>query len=161
MRKTCLYVLLVTVMLVLLGAQALAVETATYAGYPKAALEVNGNPIITESPAIIINGRTYVPVRFVSEAMGASVGWEQSTRTVKIASADADLTALYAQIVVLTEHANKVNEALLQLQAHDKDLLSFVPKFLNADKILSDSLAIQFEIIKTLDARIKVLEGRY
>ncbi|TYQ16043.1 UNVERIFIED_CONTAM: copper amine oxidase-like protein [Acetivibrio alkalicellulosi] len=47
---------------------------------------VNGNRIDfpDAQPFIDSNGRTQVPVRFVSEALGANVGWEQSTRTVSI-----------------------------------------------------------------------------
>lgn len=37
-----------------------------------------------EVPAQIINGKTMVPVRFVSEAMGAEVDWDGANRTVKV-----------------------------------------------------------------------------
>ncbi len=37
-----------------------------------------------ESVAFIENGRTYLPVRFVAEALGAEVSWDNSTRTVTI-----------------------------------------------------------------------------
>ena len=40
-------------------------------------------------PAQIINGRTLVPVRFVSEFAGATVEWDGSTRTVYIKSTDS------------------------------------------------------------------------
>lgn len=36
------------------------------------------------SAAIIENGRTYVPVRFISEAFGAKVNWDGATQTVTI-----------------------------------------------------------------------------
>ncbi|AOT71978.1 stalk domain-containing protein [Geosporobacter ferrireducens] len=42
---------------------------------PEAGLEV---------PAIIINGRTLVPLRYVSEMLGAHVNWFPSTKTVEI-----------------------------------------------------------------------------
>ena len=35
----------------------------------------------------ITNGRTLVPVRAISEALGATVGWNNDTRTVTIKSA--------------------------------------------------------------------------
>lgn len=37
-----------------------------------------------DSVAFIENGRTYLPVRFVAEALGAEVSWDNSTRTVTI-----------------------------------------------------------------------------
>lgn len=39
-------------------------------------------------PAQIINGRTLVPVRFVSETLGAKVSWDQATQTVSIVFAE-------------------------------------------------------------------------
>lgn len=47
---------------------------------------VNGKTINIEVPARIIDGRTLVPLRFVSEALGASVDWDNVTKTVKIES---------------------------------------------------------------------------
>jgi len=35
-------------------------------------------------PATIMNGRTMLPVRFVSEHLGADVQWEELTKTVTI-----------------------------------------------------------------------------
>jgi len=47
---------------------------------------VNGQPVTLEVPAMAINGRTLVPIRFVSEALGAQVGWDGLTKTVIINS---------------------------------------------------------------------------
>ncbi|WP_176717300.1 LysM peptidoglycan-binding domain-containing protein [Vulcanibacillus modesticaldus] len=44
---------------------------------------VNGNKI-TISPAKIMNGTTYVPIRFISETFGYNVNWDAKTRTVNI-----------------------------------------------------------------------------
>jgi ribosomal protein S19 len=37
-----------------------------------------------EAAPVIRNGRTFVPVRVVSELLGAKVGWDGTTRTVSI-----------------------------------------------------------------------------
>ncbi|MEY8743977.1 CotH kinase family protein [Bacillales bacterium AN1005] len=47
---------------------------------------VNDTSVEIDSPAIIKNSRTLVPVRFISEALGLKVDWDQSTATVKITS---------------------------------------------------------------------------
>ncbi len=47
---------------------------------------VNGVEVILDVPAKIINRRTMVPIRFFSEALGALVSWDNSTRTVYIVS---------------------------------------------------------------------------
>ena len=38
---------------------------------------VNGNPIKMDTKAVIVNGRTFVPLRFVAEAFGFQVEWDQ------------------------------------------------------------------------------------
>jgi len=45
---------------------------------------VNGNNIPLDVPAEIQNGSTMVPLRFISEAMGANVQWSAETSTVDI-----------------------------------------------------------------------------
>ena len=47
---------------------------------------VNGMQVSLEVPALIVEGRTMIPVRFVAEALGLSVGWDNATRTVNIDS---------------------------------------------------------------------------
>ncbi len=46
--------------------------------------DINGKTIVFDTSALIQNGRTMVPVRFISEALGAKVGWNQATKTVEI-----------------------------------------------------------------------------
>jgi hypothetical protein len=48
---------------------------------------INGNPVKLTAKAQSINGNTMVPLRFVSEALGAAVKWDDSTRTAYIDSA--------------------------------------------------------------------------
>lgn len=45
---------------------------------------VNGETIQLDSPAFIDNDRTYTPVRFIAEALGAEVSWEENGKTVTI-----------------------------------------------------------------------------
>ncbi|MGF7033712.1 hypothetical protein J2T17_004660 [Paenibacillus mucilaginosus] len=45
---------------------------------------VSGKTLTLEKPAQLVNSTTYVPVRVVSEGMGADVAWEQETQTVVI-----------------------------------------------------------------------------
>lgn len=41
----------------------------------------------TDVPAVITNGRTMIPIRAVAEALGADVGWEETTRQVTLTRA--------------------------------------------------------------------------
>jgi hypothetical protein len=45
-------------------------------------LVVNGKPVNTDIK--IINDRSYIPLRAVSEALGDNVGWDNKTNTISI-----------------------------------------------------------------------------
>jgi hypothetical protein len=47
---------------------------------------VNGRTVGLDVPAQIVGGSTMVPLRFLSESMGSEVAWENTTRTVMIAT---------------------------------------------------------------------------
>ncbi len=47
---------------------------------------ISGFPVKLDVAPMIVNDRTLVPLRFFSEAFGANVGWEGTTRTVTITS---------------------------------------------------------------------------
>ena len=55
-------------------------QTTTLTGTPVVILD--GRQLTFEVPPTIENGRTLVPLRAVFEAMGASVNWDNNTRTV-------------------------------------------------------------------------------
>jgi len=50
---------------------------------------INGQPAMMDVPALVVGGRTLVPLRFVSQALGSQVSWDASTATVQIASQGA------------------------------------------------------------------------
>ncbi len=45
---------------------------------------LNGEEVKLDAPATIIDGRTYTPVRFIAEALGATVSWNGETKEVTI-----------------------------------------------------------------------------
>ena len=47
---------------------------------------VNGQAQTLDTPALLIGDRTMVPLRFISQALGAAVEWDAATYTVQIAS---------------------------------------------------------------------------
>ncbi len=50
----------------------------------KATAKVNGTEITLDSPAFIESNRTYLPVRFVAENLGATVLWDGATSTATL-----------------------------------------------------------------------------
>jgi len=57
---------------------------------------VNKQSVLLDTPAMLLGGHTMVPLRFVSEALGADVRWMDATQTVVIT---ADLTAPVVPVI--------------------------------------------------------------
>lgn len=53
---------------------------------------VNDQTVILDTPSCMVNDRTLVPVRAISEAFGCSVQWEDSTQTVFINTVNTTAT---------------------------------------------------------------------
>lgn len=45
-------------------------------------LTINGTPVTMDAPAEIVNGRVMVPFRWIAQAFGAQVNWDDATQTV-------------------------------------------------------------------------------
>lgn len=82
---------------------------------------VNGKEIKSETPAYIESGRTMVPLRFISEALGEKVEWEADTRTVIIGDDKASL------IIDSKEIKSKDKTIQIDSPAVIKDSRTFVP----------------------------------
>ena len=50
---------------------------------------VNGKEVTLDTPAQTIHDHTFVPLRFLGEALGADLAWDPATRTVRILTKDA------------------------------------------------------------------------
>ncbi|GEM_PF-3484476 len=92
----------------------------TFAGFPVAGLVLNGQAFTPSSPPVIINGRTYVPLRFIGEALGARVGWDNDAKTVTIETATApggaSKSSAVTVIVVDALTRQPVEEATVELK---------------------------------------------
>lgn len=79
-------------------------------GSPELTVTQDGTPrtVTMDTEAVLKDGRTYVPVRFVAEALGAFVDYSDTCRTVGIWSdvlAPAQITALRAFAYTVPENA--------------------------------------------------------
>lgn len=53
-------------------------------------IKINGSTITSNVSPFIKNGTTFVPIRFVSESLGAKVDWNSKTKTVTITKENID-----------------------------------------------------------------------
>jgi len=84
---------------------------------------VNNTPVKLDVPATVVDGRTYVPLRFISESLDASVQWNSDAKVAEIASGNRKIFIsatpnLYYRLGVLVTDevlVNKNSEALLSV----------------------------------------------
>lgn len=86
MHKRIVLCLMCLVFVALLGVVCFASTHGLFEGYPIVKVVVNGQEVRGDVPAISFKGRTMVPVRFVSEALGAEVTWDAASATVRIST---------------------------------------------------------------------------
>ena len=72
---------------------------------------VNGTAKTLDAAPIIRNSRTMLPVRFVAENLGATVGWDDATKTVTVKGADVSIE------IVIGATTAKVNGAEIALDS--------------------------------------------
>ena len=68
---------------------------SVFADYKAVDVYVNNELLVTDSPAVLANSRTMVPLRAISEKLGCVVSWDAKTKTAEIKN---DKTAVYVTI---------------------------------------------------------------
>lgn len=76
---------IVVVAILVIASSAWAAQTM-YQGFPVVNVVVDGKPLVTDVPAVNLNGRTVLPLRAVAELVGMDVKWDQSSSTATLTS---------------------------------------------------------------------------
>ena len=105
---------------------------------------VNDNAVTLDSPACVVNDRTLVPVRAISEAYKTKVDWNGDTRTVTISS-DNIVSTPVSDIVTSENAFNKVKNYILtngtqNVKTEDEEYYVFID---NGDLLLKQNLIIK------------------
>ncbi len=73
-------------------------------------VKINGATQLLDVPPKMINNRTMVPLRFIGEALGYEVKWEQSIKTVFIGTAEVDRKVIIERYQLLLDFLNRVDD---------------------------------------------------
>ena len=114
---------------------------------------VNGLRVKLDVPAKIRNNRTYVPLRFVAQSMGADVEWINSSRTIKIdSSGNSDIR--------LVKGLGKVEFADSELGKHiltlNDDYVTSLSEFDRSSKLQTDKSIDTDEFKKHFSEQVMV-----
>jgi hypothetical protein len=95
--------------------------------YPISML-VNGQMVNSEVPPYIENGRTMVPLRFISEALGAKVDWDGTTNSVTVTGNDNVIIKLrIGNMIMIVEKSGSTENVKMDAAACIKESRTFVP----------------------------------
>ena len=119
-------------------------------------------------PASIINGRTMVPVRFIAEALGETVEWDNDTKTVKITSDYLTKVAVLDKLAPLPSTMHRDIPKTFEVSNSWDDLI-FYDEYKGPAADIIDQLPQGVEILSaddfinnaSFDSEKKLLETEY
>lgn len=88
---------------------------------------INGEILVSDAEAEIVEGRTYVPLRAIAEALGAEVGWNPESMGITLKNDDAETDLAIGSLSASITEGNKVSPVQLEAAPYIKDDRTFVP----------------------------------
>lgn len=136
---------------------------------------VNGEALNFDTPSINVNNRTLMPIRMLGESIGATVDWDNTTRSVHITTAgsttsDVKIESLTSSAtavangdkVVLTATANANTGKVKFVDASTGDVISEVSGYLTAEdgsRVFTADLDCKNSTSDQLELNIKAIPG--
>ena len=140
LKNKCNFIIGFIVGAVLTGAMGVfAYNSYIEATYNNIKIKLNDNYIDTGTDEpFIANGRTYIPARYVAQAMGGDVSWDAENNTVNINTSYYLETFLNAQKNAILSNSLENEQMYLQLS-------KILAEYLNNDNSLSDDTYVKME----------------
>lgn len=107
-------------------------------------VNLDGKIIKADVPSVIYNTRTLVPIRLISESLGAEVGWDDATQSSTIKTSD--------KLIVV-----KVDSSKITVNGEQKDLPDNVPaKLMSTSKSDGSRIMVPLRFVsETLGAKVE------
>ncbi len=80
-------------------------------------IKINGNYAEADVQPFIENGRTYVPVRIISENLGCDVKWEQSTKTATVTRGNTEIRMTIGSKIIKVNGADREIDSPVQIKS--------------------------------------------
>lgn len=85
----------------------------------KNSIVVNGETVAIDTAAVIVDSRTYLPIRCVFEAVGATVDWDGAARTVRVTRGNTGVLLNQADYITRAMAAIDANSSLSEQYTDD------------------------------------------
>lgn len=87
----------------------------------------NGSNVSLDSPPVIVDGRTYIPLRSAAQALGTEVAWDSATRTITIeSSSPSNPVKEETATSLIYENGDKYEGAIKDHKPNGKGTMKFV-----------------------------------
>ncbi len=106
-----------------------SLTAASVSAYAKTDVEVvvNGEILVSDAEAEIVDDRTFVPLRAIAEQMGAEVEWNQKTMGIKLKKDGIETDLAIGSLSATVTKNGSVSPAMLDAAPYIKDDRTFVP----------------------------------
>jgi hypothetical protein len=120
-------------------------ETLIQLGIGKETASINDEITVLDAPPFIMEGRTFVPVRFIAESFGAEVEWLKETETIIIKTEDTTISMQIGNRIAM------VNASVYQMDAPPviQNGRTFVPV-----RFIAESFGAEVEWVKETETII-------
>ena len=107
---------------------------------------VNGIEETIDVPAKVFNGKTYVPLRFVSQALGASVEWYTESTTRGIATISTSNKKMKVEVIDVIAEANQEEAKQKQIKQQMNNWSEKIKKAIQNQEIFVGMTREQVEV---------------
>lgn len=141
MKKTV--VLLLACVLVLSGIT-FAASSGYFEGFRIVNVNINGKNVVGDVPAVMLNGRTMVPLRVISETFGADVNWNNTTYTATLKTNSNGISDTLKEAIIFSEHYSKLSKFGHSLGYHGSNLESNANRILRGETLLDSTYELMY-----------------
>ncbi|MER1956823.1 MAG: stalk domain-containing protein [Solibacillus sp.] len=107
---------------------------------------VNGTEETIDVPAKVFNGKTYVPLRFVSQVLGASVDWQTVSTTRGIATIRTPNKTMKVEVIDVITEANQEEARQKEIKQQMNNWSKEVKKAIQNQEIFTGMTREQVEV---------------
>lgn len=141
MKKT---VVLILACILVLSGITFAASNGYFEGFRIVNVNINGKNVVGDVPAVMLNGRTMVPLRVISETFGADVNWNNNTYTATLTTNSSGISNTLKVAITFSEHYSKLLKYGHSLGAHGSYLESNANRLLRGEALTTSTYDLMF-----------------
>ncbi len=121
---------------------------------------INGKTVTVDTAAVVAGGRTYLPIRCVLEAVGATMCWDNATQTVLVTRGETAVLPQQDEYIALAMDAIEANTYLSEQYASDvKKAVTLYLQNVPVDEAQISKMCARLKLLKFVEGALSEEEG--